>query len=83
MRVTHELQRDVSLRLTLEAMHLINTYGSHFIQFQRFSYIRVGGFDGYPLKLPRYAKDRFVLIDIYRQLDEVNKRCKERKKVGI
>ena len=54
-------------RLSPEAQRLVQQYGSYFIQFPRFTYLRIGGFEEEPLKLPRYALDCFVLAEICRQ----------------
>lgn len=43
-RLVHELQGNINKRLTIEAMEFIGIYGSYFIQFPQFTYIRVGGF---------------------------------------
>lgn len=45
--------------------------------------IRIRGYDGFPCKLPKYANDGFVLIEVCSQISELNKRCKERKKSGV
>lgn len=42
------------------------TYDSYFIAFPKFIYLRVGGIEGEPLKLPKYSPDKYVLIKIYR-----------------
>jgi len=59
-KMTYELTGNPGKRMTSEAMQLISIYGSFFIQFSEFTYIRVGGFDGEPMKLPRYVFDRFI-----------------------
>jgi hypothetical protein len=60
-------------RLSSEAQVLIQQYGSFFIQFPRFTYLRIGGFDDEPLRLPRYALDCFILAELCRQLFSVIK----------
>lgn len=51
-RLVYKLQGNTNKRLTTEAMKFIGIYGSYFIQFPLFTYIRVGGFQGEPLRLP-------------------------------
>lgn len=53
---------------------MISTYGSCFIQFPRFTYIRNGGFEDEPFKLPRYTLDSYVLLEVCRQLAHVDKK---------
>lgn len=55
-------------------MEFIGIYGSFFIQFVQFTYIRVGGFQGEPFRLPRYALDSYVLIEVSSQLAYIDKR---------
>lgn len=45
-----------------------------FIQFPNFTYIKIGGFEEEPMKLPRHTLDYFVLDKIYRKLGVVVKR---------
>ena len=60
-------------RLSSGAQKLIRNYGSYFIQFPKFTYLRVGGFEDELVKLPRYALDCFVLAKLCRQLFSVIK----------
>ena len=53
-------------RLSLQAQKLIQNYGSYFIQFPKFTYLRVGGFKEELMKQPRYALDCFILAEVYR-----------------
>lgn len=55
-------------------MELISIYGIFFIQFPRFTYLRVGGFEGEPFKLPRYTFDSYVLIEVRKQLAYIDKK---------
>lgn len=61
------------LRLLPKAQKLVLQYGSFFIQFPRFTYFKIGGFDDEPMKLPQYALDCFVLAELCRQLFSVVK----------
>lgn len=54
--------------MSAEAIELVNVYGSFFIQFSHFTYLRVGGFKGEPFRLPRYVSDSCILIEVSRQL---------------
>ncbi|XP_057824589.1 uncharacterized protein LOC131036662 [Cryptomeria japonica] len=53
-RLVHELQGNINGRLSTKAMEFVGIYGSFFIQFSQFTYIRVGGFQGEPFRLPAY-----------------------------
>lgn len=46
-------------------------YGCFYIIFARFTYIRMGGFLGEPLMLPRYCSDFVILSEICRQFASV------------
>lgn len=48
-------------------MQAINIYGCFYIQFPKFTYLRVGGFSGEPIRLPRYCLDNIILYEICRQ----------------
>lgn len=61
---------------------MIKIYGSYFTHFPQFTYLRIRGYEGKPLKLPLYCVDLMVLIEVCRQLGEVKKNCKERKGSG-
>lgn len=69
--------------MSVEAVELINNYGSFFIQFNHFTYIRVGGFKGEPFRLPRYVSDYCVLIEVSRQLAYVVKANEDSSTSGI
>ena len=61
------------VRLSPKAQRLVQQYGSFFIQFPRFTYLIIGGFDDEPTKLSRYALDCFVLVELCRQLFSIVK----------
>lgn len=73
-RLTFELQGDLNNRMSPGALKLVTTYGSCFIQFPRFTYIRIGGFEDEPFRLPKYALDSYVLLEVSRHLAHVDKR---------
>ena len=60
-------------RLSSEAQKLVQQYESYFIQFFKFTYLRKGGFEDEPMKLPRYALDCFILAEICRRLFSIIK----------
>lgn len=60
-------------KLSPKAQRLIQPYGSYFIHFPWFTYLRIGGFKEEPTKFPWYALDCFVLAEICRQLFSVLK----------
>ena len=49
----------------------VNDYGRIFIQFPTFTYLKVGYFKGKPYTLPRYATDKIILMELVKQLMEV------------
>lgn len=82
-RIVFELRGDMNKRLTEEAMQFISTYGSFYIQFSRFTYLRVGGFEGEPYKLSRYVFDRQVLMEVSRQLAYIEKKYREKHQTRV
>lgn len=70
MYLTRLLQGGLHMRLSKGAMALVEKYGSWFIQFPTFSYIRIQGCSYHPYHLPRYPTDRMVLLEVVRQLTE-------------
>ncbi len=55
-------------------------YGSVFIQFPKFTYIRlVAAYDGYPLMLPKFVDDKLFLIEMCRHIIQINKLSKNRR----
>lgn len=81
-KLVFELQGKENVRLTKEDTQLIDIYGSLFTQFPKFTYLRIRGYEGKPLRLPRHCLDHFVLIEICRQLAEVDKNYKTQKGFG-
>ena len=45
---------------------VLQQYGSYFIQFPRFTYLKIGGFEDEPMKFLRYALDYFILAELCR-----------------
>lgn len=62
---------------------MISIYGSFFIQFPRFTYLWVGGFEGEPFKIPRYTFASLILIEVSRQLAHVDKRLGAKHEFGV
>lgn len=58
-------------------------YVSNYIQFSKFTYIRVGGFEGEPFKLPKYALYNHVFIEVYRKLAHIYKRLRKKGKSRV
>ena len=57
----------------------VQKYGSVFIQFLKFTYIWLATYDGSPLMLPRFVDDKLVLVEMCRQISQINKLCRNRK----
>lgn len=79
MRMVNELQGNPARQLSHEAIQFVGFYYSHFTHFQRFSYIRVGGYASFPIKLPKYLEDKWVVIEACRKLVDVNRICQKRR----
>ncbi|KAH9296670.1 hypothetical protein KI387_044250 [Taxus chinensis] len=61
------LDRDLKAnRVSKEAWEVVSRIGSLFIQFADFTYLRVTGFSGEPVKLPRYPNDRLITMELSR-----------------
>ena len=54
----------------------ITTLGAYFIQFQTFTYIRVGGASINLKKLTRYPTKKFVIREISRKIESAYERIK-------
>lgn len=63
---------DLEIRFSPESKSLVLKFGSFYIQFDRFSYLRIGGYKKAPLKLPKYPEDLLVFLEVYRQMAIVN-----------
>lgn len=71
------------MRISTEAMELIKNYGYWFIQFPKFTYIRVHGSPKVPCRLPRYPIDKVIFLDVTRQLVAIDSVFKAMHKTGI
>lgn len=74
----YELNNMKTKRISEDAQALGRRFGSFFIQFPRFCYIRVGGFEEEPFKIPHFCSDCFVLAEVCRQLATVIKKAQPR-----
>ncbi|KAH9304340.1 hypothetical protein KI387_008744, partial [Taxus chinensis] len=67
------LDRDLKVNMVnKEAWEDVSRIGSLFIQFADFTYLRVTGFSGELLKLPRYLNDRLITMELRKQLVEIH-----------
>ena len=55
-------------RFSSESQKIVRSYGSIYIKYPRFTYLRIRGFDDEPVQLPRYALDCFILVEVSRKL---------------
>ena len=76
MKTVRVLQGTPSRRLSSEEGK-VKKYGSWFIQFPQFTYIRVAGSTVCPKRLPRYPPDKVVLMELARQLEHYDKIMKQ------
>lgn len=66
MYITRTLKDALHMGISIEAMDLIKKNGFWFIQFPKFTYIRIHGFAKVPYRLPRYHTNKFILIELKR-----------------
>lgn len=83
MYITRMLQGGIHRRLSKEAIELIEKYGSWYIQFPTFTYLRIHGFQSEPYRLPRYPTDIMILLEVVRQLLEFNVIQREKHRAGM
>ncbi|XP_057816359.2 uncharacterized protein LOC131029738 [Cryptomeria japonica] len=83
MRLVRLMQGGLHIRLSEQATILVQRYGAWFIQFPRFSYIWIAGFDGAPLQLPRYPTDKIVLMEVARQSRSAGSLLRDSKQDGF
>ena len=72
MEVVSKLDGNPEMRFSPESKSLVLKFGSFYIQFDSFSYLRIGGYEKTPLKFPKYPKDLLVFLEDYRQMAIVN-----------
>lgn len=83
MKTVRVLQGTPAKRLSSEAEARIKKFGSWFIQFPQFTYIRVAGSTVCPKRLPRYPPDKVVLLELARQLEHYDRIMKNEGKTGV
>lgn len=83
MRLVKLMQGGLHIRLSEQATILVQRYGAWFIQFPRFSYIRIAGFEGAPFRLPSYPTDKVILLEVARQAPPVNSLLRDKKQSGF
>lgn len=74
-------QRAIGLQISHKVTSLVNNYGSFFIQYPRFTYIHIGGFQDCPLMLPHFADDRLVLVEVCSWIGLVKKKCSKKRSI--
>ena len=67
-RLCSEMKSPSHHRLSPESQKLIQSFGNLYIQFPKFTYLRIEGFDEEPLCLPKFVVECFVLVEVARQL---------------
>lgn len=83
LKMVRILQGTLARRLSLEVEAKVKKYGSWFIQFPQFIYIRVAGSTICPKRLPRYPPDKIVLMELARQLEHYDKTMKLKGEAGV
>lgn len=66
MHITRTLQCGIHQRLSPQAKELVEKFGAWFIQFLKFTYIRIQGCSYPPYMIPRYPTDKLVLLELVR-----------------
>lgn len=72
MGMVRKLEGNPSLRISCDSATFVMKFGSFYTQFDRFTYLRIGGFEEAPLKLPRFPSDYIVFLEVCRQMVVVN-----------
>jgi len=83
MFVIKKLRGEFHKRLSNAAREFISAYGHWYTQHERYTYLRIQGFTSYPYRLPRYPTNRMVMLEVTRQLLELIRLQKLKKKGGI
>lgn len=69
IHITQTLQGGLHQRLSQESMDFISRFGYWYIQYPKFTYLRIQGFAESPYKLSVYPTNRVVLLEVVRQLE--------------
>lgn len=80
MYITRTLQWRVQKRISKEAQELIEEYGFWFVQFPKFTYLRLSGHHSYAYQLPRYPTNRMIMLEVSRQLIAYDKIIRKKKR---
>ena len=70
-------------RLSSKVKEKVMKYGSWFIQYPQFTYIRVEGSTICPKRLPRYPSKKVILMKLARQLENYDRIMKLKGEIGI
>lgn len=77
------MQEGLQQRLSKQAIALVRRYWTWFIQFPRFSYLRVSEFEGPPYRLLKYLIDKMVLLEVTWQTYAIGKILRDKKFIGV
>jgi len=83
MKTVRILQGTPARRLSTKVEAKVKKYGSWFIQFPQFTYIRVARRIACPKRLPRYPTYKVVLMELARQLEHYDNMMKLKGESGI
>ncbi|KAH9297391.1 hypothetical protein KI387_029073, partial [Taxus chinensis] len=70
-------------RVLDEAWAEVSKWGCIFLQFKKFTYLRVVMYSGDPFCLPRYLGDRLILMELVRQLLDFHKFQQSKHKAAV
>lgn len=70
-------------RISYEAFKEVREWGAIYLQFPTFTYIKITGFLGVPSKLPWSPTDKWVMLELVRQLLDYHKIQNKRHKAGF
>ena len=83
MKIVRVLQGTPAKRLSSEVEAKIKKFGSWFIQFLQFTYIRVAGSIVCPKRLSRYPPDKVLLMELARKLEHYDRIMRNEVRIGI
>lgn len=83
MYIVRIVQGGTHQRLMQEAKDLVRKFDSWYIQFPKFTYIRVQGFAGCPYKLPSYPIDKMISLEVTKQFSTYDKIQRSKHRAGI
>lgn len=62
MAVVKKLDGNLEMCLSPKSISLLSKFGSFYIQFDKFSYLRIRCFEKAPFKLPQYPEDLMIFL---------------------